>query len=80
MDLIFLFPQSYANEFATIVPIKKPMLRIGFSFISDPGRTQTCNPQSRNLIFYSIELRSQYFFLINYKCVFLLLLILAFEL
>gem|GEM_PF-843209 len=24
---------------------------------SDPDRIQTCNPQSRNLIFYSVELR-----------------------
>lgn len=26
---------------------------------SDLDRIQTCNPQSRNLIFYSVELRSQ---------------------
>ncbi len=28
-----------------------------FLFLSDPDRIQTCNPQSRNLIFYSVELR-----------------------
>ena len=27
--------------------------------LGDPDRIQTCNPQSRNLIFYSVELRSQ---------------------
>ena len=26
----------------------------------DHGRVRTCNPQSRNLIFYPVELRSQY--------------------
>jgi hypothetical protein len=31
-----------------------------FEFLtSDLDRIQTCNPQSRNLIFYSVELRSQ---------------------
>ncbi len=28
--------------------------------IRDHGRVRTCNPQSRNLIFYPVELRSQY--------------------
>ncbi len=27
----------------------------------DLDRIQTCNPQSRNLIFYSVELRGHYF-------------------
>lgn len=30
---------------------------LSFCILSDPGGTQTPNPQSRNLIFYSIELR-----------------------
>ena len=38
-------------------------------FNRDPGRTQTCNPQSRNLIFYSVELRGQ----LLYKSIKLLL-------
>ena len=28
------------------------------AFICDLGRVRTCNPQSRNLIFYPVELRS----------------------
>ena len=30
------------------------------AFISDRGRVRTCNHQSRNLIFYPVELRSQF--------------------
>ncbi len=29
-------------------------------YTSDPDRIQTCNPQSRNLIFYSVELRGPF--------------------
>ena len=31
-----------------------------YALKSDHGRVRTCNPQSRNLIFYPVELRSQY--------------------
>ena len=34
--------------------------------LCDPDRIQTCNPQSRNLIFYSVELRG--LFLIRKIC------------
>ena len=36
----------------------KSKIQEAFIIRSDPGRTRTCNPQSRNLIFYPIELRS----------------------
>jgi hypothetical protein len=45
-----------------ILKTKKCSSELGiFSFLStygDPGRVRTCNHQSRNLIFYPVELRS----------------------
>jgi hypothetical protein len=32
----------------------------GLCFLSEPGRIQTCNLQSRNLVHYSVMLRVQY--------------------
>ena len=43
-------------EFASIV-------EVGFLFIRDPDRIQTCNPQSRNLMRYSVAPRGLVFFL-----------------
>ncbi len=39
---------------------KKGVAMTPFLFLSDHGRIRTLNPQSRNLIFYPVELRSQY--------------------
>ena len=33
-----------------------------FEFICDPGRIRTPNPQSRNLIFYPVELLGHYYY------------------
>jgi hypothetical protein len=57
-----LIPQSSALK------IKNPLLQIqaslilqtGLLFIRDRGGVRTPNPQSRNLIFYPIELRSRF--------------------
>ena len=54
-------------NFQQLILIKNLQLRCRFSFISDPDRIQTCNPQSRNLIFYSVELRGQFIFVIPAK-------------
>ena len=61
--LTALIPQSSALK------IKSPHLqiqaslicRVDFLFIRDREGIRTPNPQSRNLIFYPVELRSQYF-------------------
>ena len=37
---------------------KRPVLS-NKSLIGDPGRVRTCNRQSRNLIFYPVELRDR---------------------
>ena len=52
----FFFGFQFLNKFK-FQPKKKVCNSADFSFLSDPGRIQTCNPQSRNLIFYSVELR-----------------------
>ena len=33
-----------------------PKIKLFFGITSDPGRIRTPNPQSRNLIFYPVEL------------------------
>ena len=38
-----------------------------FKEFRDRGRVRTCNPQSRNLIFYPVELRSHYFINFSFK-------------
>ena len=40
----------------------KLYILLAFLVISDHGRARTLNPQSRNLIFYPIELRGHYLF------------------
>ena len=47
------------NAFTRGYNKKRLQIFICKRFASDLGRTRTCNPQSRNLIFYPIELRSQ---------------------
>ena len=54
------------NKHSLFFKNKSELLFIGSSlvlpilgFIRDPGGIQTPNPQSRNLMFYSVELRSQ---------------------
>gem|GEM_PF-5274918 len=54
-----IMTQSYLSQapegkFAELLKTK-----VG-SDLSDPGRIRTLNPQSRNLIFYPVELRSHY--------------------
>ena len=60
----FFFGFQFLNKFK-FQPKKKVCNFADFSFLSDPGRIQTCNPQSRNLIFYSVELRGR---LMDCKC------------
>jgi hypothetical protein len=38
---------------------ESPVYKLILSFMSDPGRIRTPNPQSRNLIFYPVELLGQ---------------------
>ena len=67
-------PKNYFKDFASQHPSKlrfennenKKMLKLARHFfiislfIRDRGRIRTLNPQSRNLIFYPVELRSQF--------------------
>ena len=39
--------------------MKNPKIK-SLDFFCDRDRVRTCNPQSRNLIFYPVELRSHY--------------------
>ncbi len=46
-------------EKSTRIIYKKPAKYLAGIDYSDFGRTRTLNPQSRNLMFYPVELRSQ---------------------
>ena len=43
-----------------VIPMVNVVLALFLIFICDRGGIQTPNPQSRNLIFYSVELRGHY--------------------
>ena len=51
-------PVSYPPKLKNASQIKD--LQGVYSFISDRGRIRTPNPQSRNLIFYPVELRGHF--------------------
>jgi hypothetical protein len=49
---------------------KRVLVNPSFLSLSDRGRIRTPNPQSRNLIFYPVELRGQWAFqMFNYLTV-----------
>ena len=47
--------KNHANPWICVVLIRIVILK------SDPGRIQTCNPQSRNLMRYSVAPRGLFF-------------------
>jgi hypothetical protein len=53
--MIFIILQDF---YATIIHIKTSKLNLFEVFISDREGIRTPNPQSRNLIFYPVELHS----------------------
>ena len=49
----------FVIETIWVTPKEKACKSMTYRLIRDPGRIRTPNPQSRNLIFYPVELRGQ---------------------